>query len=99
MLSTSASVWRNCLSIAEAVRANDRRVIEAGEPIEFEEAVPSDEGERFVCLREISAARPGPVVRIQSVASQRTSRTASEQKTKSGGSTYRLRSESPSARS
>jgi PAS domain S-box-containing protein len=32
--------------IAEAVRANDRRVIEAGEPIQFEEAVPSVEGER-----------------------------------------------------
>jgi len=33
--------------IAEAVRANDRLVIEAGEPIQFEEAVPSDRGERL----------------------------------------------------
>jgi len=33
--------------VAEAVRANDRKVIEAGSPIQFEEAVPSDEGERL----------------------------------------------------
>ena len=32
--------------VAEAVRANDQRVIKAGEPIQFEEAVPSLEGER-----------------------------------------------------
>ncbi len=32
--------------VAEAVRANDRRVIEAGEAIQFEETVPSVEGER-----------------------------------------------------
>jgi PAS domain S-box-containing protein len=32
--------------VAEAVRANDRRVIEAGEPIQFEETVPSEDGER-----------------------------------------------------
>src|SRR5260221_9131702 len=34
--------------IAESVRANDRRVIEAGQPIQFEEAVPSVEGERWL---------------------------------------------------
>jgi PAS domain S-box-containing protein len=33
--------------IAEPVRANDRRVIEAGKPIQFEEAVPSTSGERL----------------------------------------------------
>jgi PAS domain S-box-containing protein len=33
--------------VAEAVRANDRQVIEAGVPIEFEEAVPSVEGKRY----------------------------------------------------
>src|SRR6516162_3079452 len=33
--------------VAEAVRANDRQVIESGVPIEFEEAVPSGEGERW----------------------------------------------------
>jgi len=32
--------------VAEAVRANDRRVIEGGEPIQFEEAVPSAGGKR-----------------------------------------------------
>jgi PAS domain S-box-containing protein len=32
--------------VAETVCANDRRVIKAGEPIQFEEAVPSVEGER-----------------------------------------------------
>jgi PAS domain-containing protein len=34
-------------AVAEAQRANDRRVIEAGEPIQFEEAVLSDENERL----------------------------------------------------
>ena len=33
--------------VAEAVRDNDRRVIEAGEPIQFEEAVPSADGKRL----------------------------------------------------
>jgi len=32
--------------VAEAVRANDRQVIEAGAPIQFEESVPSAQGER-----------------------------------------------------
>jgi PAS domain S-box-containing protein len=33
--------------IAESVRANDRRVIEAGEPIQFEEAAPCASGDRL----------------------------------------------------
>src|SRR5271157_46498 len=33
--------------VAEAVRANDRQVIEGGAPIQFEESVPSAEGERY----------------------------------------------------
>src|SRR6201997_1885723 len=33
-------------NVAEKVRANDRHVIEAGTPIQFEEAVPMREGER-----------------------------------------------------
>jgi PAS fold len=33
-------------AVAETVRANDRKVIEAGAPIQFEECLPSDEGER-----------------------------------------------------
>jgi PAS domain S-box-containing protein len=34
------------LDVAEAVRHNDRQVIEAGVPIQFEETVPSDGGKR-----------------------------------------------------
>jgi PAS domain S-box-containing protein len=38
--------------VAEAVRGNDRQVIEAGVPIQFEETVPSAEGERsYVSLK------------------------------------------------
>jgi two-component system, NarL family, sensor kinase len=33
-------------AVAEVVRGNDRQVIEAGAPIQFEETVPSEEGER-----------------------------------------------------
>jgi PAS domain S-box-containing protein len=33
--------------VAEALRANDRQVIEAGVPIQFEEVVPSEEGDRY----------------------------------------------------
>src|SRR5262249_62255261 len=33
--------------VAEAVRANDRQVIESGAAIQFEEAVPSAHGERY----------------------------------------------------
>jgi PAS domain S-box-containing protein len=33
--------------VAQAVRANDRQVIEAGVPFQFEESVPSTEGERY----------------------------------------------------
>ncbi|HEY0790451.1 MAG TPA: PAS domain-containing protein [Chthoniobacterales bacterium] len=35
-------------AVAHAVRANDRRVIDSGVPIQFEEAVPSAEGERWL---------------------------------------------------
>ena len=34
-------------SVAEAVRENDRRVIEAAAPIQFEESVPSAQGHRY----------------------------------------------------
>jgi PAS domain S-box-containing protein len=38
--------------VAEAVRGNDRQVIEAGVPIQFEETLPSAEGERsYVSLK------------------------------------------------
>jgi PAS domain S-box-containing protein len=46
--------------VAEAVRANDRRVIEAGEPIQFEEAGPSVEGERcYVAVKFLLRDRTG----------------------------------------
>src|SRR4029077_12677609 len=46
--------------VAEAVRANDRQVIEAGVPIQFEETVPSAEGERsYVSLKFLLRDRTG----------------------------------------
>jgi PAS domain S-box-containing protein len=33
--------------IAETLRANDRQVIETGKPMQFEECVPADDGDRF----------------------------------------------------
>ena len=46
--------------VAETVRANDQRVIEAGEPIQFEEAVPSFEGERvYVSAKFLLRDRTG----------------------------------------
>jgi len=43
--------------VAETVRANDRQVIESGEPIQIEEAVPSLEGGRVYVFGETPAAR------------------------------------------
>jgi PAS domain S-box-containing protein len=37
----------HAFEVAEAVRANDRQVIEAGVPIHFQEFVPSEEGVRY----------------------------------------------------
>src|SRR6202040_1048397 len=46
--------------VAEAVRANARGVIEAGEPIQFEQAVPSVEGERwYVAVQFLLRDRTG----------------------------------------
>src|SRR6202011_3766480 len=46
--------------VAESARANDRRVIEAGEPIHFEEFVPSVEGERwYVSVKFLLRDRTG----------------------------------------
>jgi PAS domain S-box-containing protein len=46
--------------VAEAVRANDRQVIEAGVPIQFEETVPSAEGERsYVSVKFLLRDRRG----------------------------------------
>jgi PAS domain S-box-containing protein len=47
-------------SVAEIMRANDRRVIEAGEPIQFEEVVPSLEGQRaYVSAKFLLRDRTG----------------------------------------
>jgi PAS domain S-box-containing protein len=46
--------------VAEAVRANDRQVIEAGVPIQFEEAMSSAEGERsYVSVKFLLRDRRG----------------------------------------
>ena len=46
--------------VAEAVRSNDRQVIEAGVPIQFEETVPSAEGERsYVSVKFLLRDRTG----------------------------------------
>jgi PAS domain S-box-containing protein len=46
--------------VAEKVRANDRHVIEAGTPIQFEEAVPMVEGERqYVVVKFLLRDGPG----------------------------------------
>jgi len=53
---------------AEAVRANDRQVIEVGEPIQFEETVPTNDGERLCVVAKFPlrdrAGRPYAVCGI-----------------------------------
>jgi PAS domain S-box-containing protein len=46
--------------VAETVRANDRHVIEAGTPIQFEETVPTGQGERqYVAVKFLLRDRTG----------------------------------------
>jgi PAS domain S-box-containing protein len=46
--------------VAEAVRANDRRVIEAGEPSQFEEVVPTADGKRvYLAVKFLLGDRAG----------------------------------------
>jgi PAS domain S-box-containing protein len=55
--------------VAESVRANDRQVIESGVPIQFEETVPSAEGERsHVSLRFLLRDRTGEPYAICGIA-------------------------------
>jgi PAS domain S-box-containing protein len=55
--------------VAEALRENDRQVIEAGVPIQFEETVPSDGGERvYVSSKFLLRNRAGKSYAICGVA-------------------------------
>jgi PAS domain S-box-containing protein len=66
-------------AVAEAVRANDRRVIETGEPIQFEEAVPSDEGERLcVAAKFLLRDRTGKPYAVCGIATDITERKRAE---------------------
>jgi PAS domain S-box-containing protein len=66
-------------AFAEAVRANDRQVIEAGEPIQFEEAVPSAEGERlYVAAKFLLRDRSGKPYAVCGIATDITERKRAE---------------------
>jgi len=55
--------------VAEAVRANDRQVIEAGMPIQFEESVPSAEGDRcYLSAKFLLRDRTGKAYAVCGVA-------------------------------
>ncbi len=55
--------------VAETVRANDRHVIEAGAPIQFEEAVPMAEGERkYIVVKFLLRDRTGKPYAICGIA-------------------------------
>jgi PAS domain S-box-containing protein len=56
--------------VAETVRANDRHVIEAGTPIQFEEAVPMAEGERqYVVVKFLLRDQTGKPYAVCGIAS------------------------------
>jgi PAS domain S-box-containing protein len=58
--------------VAETVRANDRHVIEAGAPIQFEEAVPMAEGERqYVVVKFLLRDRTNKPYAVCGIATER----------------------------
>ncbi|HTD16406.1 MAG TPA: GAF domain-containing protein [Chthoniobacterales bacterium] len=60
-------------SVAEAVRANDRRVIEAAAPIQFEESVPSAQGNRYyICSKFLLRDRTGKPYAVCGIATDAT---------------------------
>jgi PAS domain S-box-containing protein len=66
--------------VAETVRANDRHVIEAGAPIQFEEAVPMAEGERqYVVVKFLLRDRTNKPYAVCGIATDITERKRAEE--------------------
>jgi PAS domain S-box-containing protein len=67
--------------VAETLRANDRHVIEAGAPIQFEETVPMAEGERqYVVVKFLLRDGPAKPYAVCGIATDITERKRAEEK-------------------